>query len=289
MTGPAMTGPTTAGTVAAPSRTAMLAAVARGVHRIDDAPPLVFDDPLALPLVGPGWRQLYDMVCALLPPEIVTQAIGLIVGRSRYAEDRLARGGFEQYVVLGAGVDSAAWRRPDVRVFEVDQPATQEWKRSRAVALGLDGGPAYVPCDLETDAFAPALDAAGFDWTVPTCFSCLGLTIYLGVGSIEKLLGAVAKCPAGSEIVVSYSPPEAYVDAAGRVLRDALSPVASAGGEDYRTLLLPDEAESLVRRSGLVVADHPTGAEFNDRYFRGRGDGLSAPSSERLLAASLPG
>jgi len=267
----------------------MLAAVARGVHRSDDAPPLVFDDPFALPFVGPGWRQLYDMVCALLPPEVVTQAIGLIVGRSRYAEDRLARGGFEQYVVLGAGLDSTAWRLPGIRVFEVDQPATQEWKRARAAALGLDGGPAYVPCDLETDALAPALDAAGFDWTVPSCFSCLGLTIYLGVSAIERLLGAVANCPAGSEIVVSYSPPEAYVDTAGRVLRDALSPVAAAGGEDYRTLLPPDEAVALIRRSGLVVADHPTGAEFNDRYFRGRADGLSAPSSERLLAAIVSG
>ena len=218
-------------TVAPPSRTAMLAAVARGVHRNEGTMPLVFDDPFALSVVGDGWRQMYDMVCSLLPPEVVRQAIGLIVGRSRYAEDRLANGSFEQYVVLGAGLDSFAWRRPanlaHVRVFEVDQPATQEWKRAR-----IGDGPSYVPCDLETDALAAALDTAGFDWTVPSFFSCLGLTIYLGVDSIGSLLRTVVACPPGSEIVVSYSPPESYVDPGGRMLRDALSPVASAAGED---------------------------------------------------------
>lgn len=275
-------------TVAPPSRTAMLAAVARGVHRNEGTLPLVFDDPFALPFVGDGWQQMYDMVCSLLPPEVVRQAIGLIVGRSRYAEDRLAKGSFEQYVVLGAGLDSFAWRRPaglgHLRVFEVDRPATQEWKRAR-----IGAGPTYVPCDLETDALATALDAAGFDWTAPSFFSCLGLTIYLGVGPIESLLRTVAACPTGSEIVVSYSPPESYVDPAGQVLRDALSPVASEAGEDYRTLLSPDDAEALALRAGLAVVDHPTGAQLNERYFRNRADGLTAPTSERLLAAAVSG
>jgi methyltransferase (TIGR00027 family) len=281
--------------VAQPSRTAMLAAVARGVHRNDSDAPLVFDDPLALELVGPGWPQLYDMVCALLPAEVVTQAIGLIVGRSRYAEDRLANGAFAQYAVLGAGLDSFAWRRPasltGVRVFEVDQPATQEWKRARASTLALndDGEHVYVPCDLDSESLTAALDAAGFDRNLPTLFSCLGLTIYLGTGAIEALLRTVAACAPGSAIVLSYSPPEEYVDAAGRLLRDALSPVASAGGEDYRTLVSPDEIEAMVRRTGLTVVDHPTGDELNERYFRGRADGLTAPTSERLLVASVSG
>jgi methyltransferase (TIGR00027 family) len=273
----------------------MLAAVARGVHRIDGTAPLVLDDPLALSLVGEGWQQMYDLVCSLLPPDVVRQAVGLIVGRSRYAEDRLARGSFTQCVVLGAGLDSFAWRRPGhldhVRVFEVDQRAMQEWKRARIAALGLagTGAPVYVPCDLDTDALAPALDAAGFDWTAPSFFSCLGLTIYLGLGSIESLLRTVAACVPGSEIVVSYSPPAEYVDPAGRVLRDALSPVASAGGEDYRTLIAPQDAEALARTSGLAVVDHPTGAGLNECYFCGRADGLVAPTSERLLAAAVSG
>lgn len=275
-------------TVAPPSRTAMLAAVARGVHRNEGTLPLVFDDPFALPFVGDGWQQMYDMVCSLLPPEVVRQAIGLIVGRSRYAEDRLVNGSFEQYVVLGAGLDSFAWRRPaslaNLRVFEVDQPATQEWKRSR-----IGAGPTYVPCDLDSDVLAAALDAAGFDWAAPSFFSCLGLTIYLGAGSIESLLRTVAACAPGSEIVVSYSPPESYVDPAGRILRDALSPVASAAGEDYRTLLSPEDAEGLAVRAGLAIADHPTGAQLNERYFRSRADGLTAPTSERLLAAAVSG
>jgi methyltransferase (TIGR00027 family) len=280
--------------VAQPSRTAMLAAVARGVHRTEDPPPLVFDDPYALPLVGPGWEQMYEMVRSLLPAPVVRQAVGLIVGRSRFAEDALDSGSFGQHVVLGAGLDSFAWRRSadldGLRVFEVDQPATQEWKRARAASLSLPhiDGHAYVPCDLENDPLAGALGGAGFDWTTPSFFSCLGLTIYLGVDTVEAVLRTVAACPPGSAIALSYSPPEAYVDPAGRVLRDALSPVASAGGEDYRTLLSPDEVEELVRRTGLTVVDHPTGADLHDCYFGDRGDGLTAPTSERLMVAGVP-
>jgi O-methyltransferase involved in polyketide biosynthesis len=114
----------------APSRTAMFAAVSRGLFRLETASPWVLDDPLALVLVGPVWQQLRDQFDPLFPGPVRREARAAVCTRSRYAEDRLAAGTFGQYVILGAGLDSFAWRRPDLlgslTVFEVDHPASLE-------------------------------------------------------------------------------------------------------------------------------------------------------------------
>jgi methyltransferase (TIGR00027 family) len=117
-----------------PSGTAMLAAVVRGRHRFTDSPPWVLDDPFALPLVGPTWPQIHASAVAPLRDEVAGRLTASVVLRNRYAEDRLVAHEFRQYVILGAGLDSFAWRRPDMLgtllVFEVDHPATQAWKAS---------------------------------------------------------------------------------------------------------------------------------------------------------------
>src|SRR5689334_7448521 len=124
---------------AEPSQTAKLAAIARGQHRLMYRQPWMLDDPYALSLVGPAWVQVWAGLRATFPDRVREEAMSGIVARSRYVEDVLEAGTFEQYVILGAGLDSFAWRRPDVlasmRVFEVDHPATQAWKRERAKAM----------------------------------------------------------------------------------------------------------------------------------------------------------
>jgi len=125
----------------APSRTAMFAAVSRGLFRLETASPWVLDDVLALVLVGPVWQQLRDQFDPLFPGPVRRESRAAVCTRSRYAEDRLAAGAFTQYVILGAGLDSFAWRRPDLlgslTVFEVDHPASQAWKLERVRELGL--------------------------------------------------------------------------------------------------------------------------------------------------------
>ena len=121
---------------AEPSRTAMFAAVFRGQHRMEETPPWVLDDPFALVLVGPLWRQLAEMGEALIPKgELRREVRAAVVVRARYAEEHLSDGRFPQCVILGAGLDSLAWRRPDLcaigPLFEVDHPASQAWKRQR--------------------------------------------------------------------------------------------------------------------------------------------------------------
>jgi methyltransferase (TIGR00027 family) len=279
-----------------PSRTAVLAAVARGRHRLEDDPPWVLDDPLALLLVGPRWTAVRDAVVARGDEEVSRQSRGGLVARARYAEDRLLHGGFTQYVVLGAGLDTFAWRRPDVvrrtRVVEVDHPASQAWKRERAAVLGLpdDERHSFAAVDFERTDLAAGLDATGFDWTAPTLWSWLGVTMYLTVDAIERTLQTIAArtgSAPGSEVVLTYAPAARHLDDVGRRFSARLRPAAESSGEGLRTAFEPEEIEALLSRCGLAVVDHPGRDEIIARYFAGRGDGLVPYTCERMLTARV--
>jgi len=165
----------------APSRTAMFAAVSRGLFRLETASPWVLDDALALVLVGPVWQQLRDQFDPLFPGPVRRESRAAVCTRGRYAEDRLAAGAFTQYVILGAGLDSFAWRRPDLlgslTVFEVDHPASQAWKLERVRELGLPlrDSQVFVPADFEAGPVQAVLGRAGFDWARPAMFCWTGV------------------------------------------------------------------------------------------------------------------
>lgn len=265
----------------------MMAAEARGTHRLWDPPPVVLDDPFALVLVGPAWQQLAAEVRSLAPEEVTRAGRAGVVVRTRYAEDRLPGPPFAQYVILGAGLDSFAWRRPDllgaVRVFEVDHPATQGWKRERASVLGLPvhGAHVFVPVDFEAATLHDALDAAGFDWSQPTLFSCVGVAMYLEPRALEATLRTVAGCAAGSEIVVGYNLAEPFLDDIGRRFLAAVRRRVAGMGEPLRSSMAPEEAEALLGGCGLVVVDHPTSDDLAGRY------GVRPYTLERLVTASV--
>src|SRR5436190_14788619 len=192
----------------APSRTAMFAAVSRGLFRLETASPWVLDDVLALVLVGPVWQQLRDQFDPLFPGPVRRDARAAVCTRSRYAEDRLAAGAFTQYVILGAGHDSLAWRRPDLlsslRVFEVDHPASQAWKLERVsdLALPLNDSQVFVPVNFEAESLQDSLRTAGFDWGQPALFSWTGVAPYLTAPAIASTLRTIAGAAAGSEVVL---------------------------------------------------------------------------------------
>ncbi len=277
-----------------PSRTAMATAVARARHRLYDDAPWVLDDPFALVLVGPIWR-LIERRTERHYPEPVDRAYRAgIVLRSHYAESRLVAGEFAQYVVLGAGLDAFVWRRPDLvrtlRVFEVDHPASQRGKRDRAAELGLPepGNVAYVPVDFEVDTLADRLDDAGFDWSARTCFSWLGVSMYLTVDAIDTTLRTVARCGPGSEIVLTYAPDDEALDDIGRQFDQIAGRLAADAGEPIVTHLSRLEAESIATGAGLEVADHPSIEDLVDRYLSERRDGLRPYTAEALLTARVP-
>lgn len=278
-----------------PSTTAKMTAIARGRHRLEDSPPWVLDDPFALPLAGPEWPQIFAEASALFRPQVLREARGFLVGRSRYSEDRLQAGSFHQYVILGAGLDSFAWRRPDalrsLRVFEVDHPAMQAWKRDRAAVLALpqDENHIFAPVDFELDTLRGSLEQVGFDWLQPTMFSWLGVVAYLTTDAIVATLRQISTCAPGSEIVLSYPPDPSFVDEIGLEFRQTLAPVAGSAGEPFETTTSPGEMEELMVGCGLKITEHLTRDDLHDRYFGGRPDGLTPYTNERLLVATVPG
>jgi methyltransferase (TIGR00027 family) len=272
-----------------------LAAVARGRHRLEDPQPWVLDDSFALSLVGALWPDILTQLAAVFREPLIRQASAGAVVRSRYAEDRLINGSFSQYVILGAGLDSFAWRRPDLlrslRVFEIDHPATQAWKQERRDALALSTSEQHVfaPVDFEIETLHDGLSAAGFDWSRPTLFSWLGVVFYLTDEAIQATLRTVASCAAGSEIVFTYMPTPSFLDDIGREFVDTFLPMVAHRGEPVQTLLAPTDAEALVAGCGLKISDHPTRDDLHDRYFANRTDDLTPWTVERLITAVVPG
>jgi len=279
---------------AGPSRTAMMAAIGRGLHRIEDAPPWVLDDPFALVLVGPVWRQILEALRPLVPAELQRRAVAQLLARGRYAEDRLLAGGFTQYVLLGAGLDSFAWRHPDLlhtlTVFEVDHPASQTWKRMRIQELGLPESDrhVFVPVDFEVDSLHDRLEAAGFDWGRPAMFGWLGVTFYLTREAVAATLRTVATAASGSEVVLSYLADPSIVDEVSRTFIDIMRPITVQSGEPFTDEYTVAEIEQVVKGCGLAVADHPTCDEIVARYFAGRPDGLTPLTFETVLSAVVP-
>ena len=278
---------------ASPSRTAVMAAVSRGRHAIED-PPAILHDPLTLELVGPAWTRIADSGDRRRSPELARQSRASMAVRSRYAEDRLALGRYGQYVLLGAGLDTYAWRHPGgldtLTVVEVDHPASQAWKRRRLDELGLPVHERHVfaPVDFEVTSLDDGLDAAGVDRSVPTLFSWLGVVPYLTEEAVERMLRTVARWAPGSEVVLEYALPRSALDDVGLEFATMFSPVATRVGEPLRHRSTPAGAERLVTRCGLMVTDHPDRGELTERYFADRADGLRPWSVSRLLAATVP-
>jgi methyltransferase (TIGR00027 family) len=277
----------------APSRTAMFAAVSRGLFRLETAPPWVLDDVLALVLVGPVWQQLRDQFDPLFPGPVRREARAAVCTRSRLAEDRLAAGAFRQYVILGAGLDSFAWRRPDLlgslTVFEVDHPASQAWKleRVRDLGLPLSDSQVFVPADFEAEPVQDVLGMAGFDWAQPAMFCWTGVAPYLTVQAIESTLHTIAAAAPGSEVVFSYLAEDAVLDDVGTEYARIYTPIAASVGEPLQPGWPVIEIERLISRCGLKVVDHPARADLQQRYFAGRTDGLRPYTFESLVAARV--
>jgi len=278
---------------AEPSRTAMLAAVARGRLRLEETPPWVLDDAFALVLVGPVWQELRERLASLLPGQVIRETSAAVCTRTRYAEDRLAAGAFTQYVILGAGLDSFAWRRPDLlrslRVFEVDHPASQAWKLERvsALALPLNDSQVFVPVNFEAESLQDALRTEGFDRGQPTLFSWTGVAPYLTAPAIASTLRTIAGAAAGSEVVLSYRAEDSVLDDAGKEFVRIYAPLAASLGEPLQPGWPVIEIERLISQSGLKVVDHPARADLQNRYFTDRTDGLRPYNAETLVTARV--
>jgi methyltransferase (TIGR00027 family) len=235
-----------------PSQTALTAAAARAAHLIVDGDPPIFVDGLASALLGDRADELLAYHRAHGTHLVLSGARAQVVCRSRYTEDRLAdrvRDGFTQYAILGAGLDSFAYRSElAVRVFEVDHPATQQWKRGLLSAAGITipEQVTFVPVDFEADSLADRLVHSGFDPARPALVAWLGVTMYLTAEAIGRTLSVIGGLAPGTELVADYMLPEGMRDEAGDTYAALVMPVAAQHGEPWLTFLTPADMSALL-------------------------------------------
>ncbi len=274
--------------------TAARVALWRALHVRIDAPPHVLDDDIGLRLVAPGddWQQRPDM-----DPNFTRPFRASIVARARFIEDLVADEAgrsVDQYVILGAGLDTFAQRKPEIAsrltVFEVDPPGPQAWKRRRLIELGF-GVPDWlrlVPVDFEAgDAWWQRLADAGFDAGKPAVVASIGVSMYLTSEAIMAMLRQVAALAPGSTLAMTFLVPLQFADAEVRPGLELAVKAAGASGTPFLSFFTPTEMLALARKAGFSDARHVPAATLAERYFAGRADGLRPPSNaEELLVAT---
>jgi methyltransferase (TIGR00027 family) len=258
------------------SKTAFGVAIRRAAHQLVDQPP-VLDDPIAVRMVGSVYPR--KMERAMHP--VARDFRAFMAVRSRYVEDRLAAAvaqGVTQYVVLGAGLDTFAYRNPfpALRVFEVDFPATQAWKRKllNQAAIEVPKNLTFVPLDFEHHTLSEGLAEAGFDATQPAFFGWLGVVPYLTLAAFRATLDAIAKLPSGSAVSFDYALQPETLSAVGRVAFKALAGRVAAAGEPFRLFFTLETLEAELQRTGFRRIEQLNYEQLNEIYFNGRADGL---------------
>lgn len=275
-----------------PSRTALRVALRRAAHQIYDAP-VVFDDLIAVPILGKEYGEELRRTPVRTDRPFSVALRAFMVARSRFAEDNLRQAvaaGVEQYVLLGAGLDTFAYRNPwpRLRVFEVDHPATQQWKRDLLPGSGIlkPENVTYVPVDFERQSLALELAAAGFDRSAPTFFAWLGVVPYLSLAAFHATVGYIAGQAEGTGVALDYSQPRAVLPPVEQLMHDSLASRVRLAGEPFQLFFTPEEIAAEFSRFRRI--EDIGSSEINARYFDQRSDQLAVRGAAgRLLSAWL--
>jgi methyltransferase (TIGR00027 family) len=277
----------------APDSTAVRVALWRAMHVQVDPPPHVLEDEIGLQLVAPddGWRRRPDM-----DARATSGYRAAIVARARFIEDLVterAEHGVTQYVILGAGLDTFAQRRSEIasrlRVFEVDQPGPQAWKRQRLIDLGfgIPDSLRLVPVDFEAGhSWWDKLATAAFDASRPAVVASTGVAMYLTRDANLATLRQIATLAPGSTLAMTFILPPELVDLEERPQFAAVQKAARAAGTPFVSLFSPPEMLALAREAGFRRPQHVSSADLTQRYFTGRTDGLRPASGEAFLLAT---
>ena len=269
------------------SHTALGTAYLRAAHQLLEAKPLLFDDPVALPLLGPDALQLIqDTADKYRTPEMLALRSHVVL-RSRFTEERLAAAvsrGITQYVILGAGFDTFALRQPSwahiLKIIEVDHSGTQTMKRSYIATAGLamPDNAVFADINFEHESLLDGLLRYGVSMDKPTFFSWLGVTMYLKEDAIDAVLRSVAMFPADSEIVLTFVQPPG----------DSPSPLAQRVanlGEPWVSCFAPYALKAKLLGVGFSKVKFLSPAEAEAWYFRQRPKDLPVPKKINILCA----
>lgn len=276
-----------------PSRTALASAAARAAHLVVDGEPRIFEDRLAGVLLGDSADDLVAVHRDDTIAEDLARMRVAMTTRSRYTEDRLSeavRRGIGQYVILGAGLDSFAYRSTlggQLRVFEVDHPSTQAWKRERLAAafVAVSDATTFVPVDFRVDSLTDRLVAGGFDPSEPAFVSWLGVTQYLPREALEATLDVIGGFATGTELVVEYLVPGDMRDASGQALADFFMPRAAETGEPWLSFYRPSAIGELLAARHFAVAEDVGRKDQIDAALWKRTDRLRPHELGRLARA----
>jgi methyltransferase (TIGR00027 family) len=277
----------------APDSTAARVALWRALHAEIDPPPHVLEDKIGLQLLAPdtSWRSRGDM-----DPQFTRPFRAAIVARARFIEDLVVEQaglGLNQYVILGAGLDSFAQRRPEIasrlRVFEIDRPDPQAWKSQRLIEIGfgLPDWLRFVPVDFEAGgSWRDGLLTAGFDDSKPAIVVSTGVSMYLTKDANMATLRQVAALAPGSIFAMTFLLPLELADPEIRPGLEMAEKGARTSGTPFLSFFTPSELAALAREAGFREARHISAADLTQRYFARRTDGLRPPANaEELMLA----
>lgn len=275
-----------------PDNTAVRTALWRAMHVEIDALPHIIDDEVGLKLVAPNndWQQRPDM-----HPEFTKRLRASIVARARFIEDLIIKEsaqGINQYVILGAGLDTFAQRQPDIasklQVYEIDQPDTQTWKQQRLTELGF-GAPNwlhFVSVNFEISSWWDELLKAGFDLNKPAVVACTGVSLYLSKEAIITTLRQLATLAAGSTLAVAFYLPMDLLDEEDKFLQQIAEKGAREAGTPFVSFFTPDEILALAKEARFKQAKTTSAKDMEQLYFANRTDSLLPASGEIFLLAT---
>jgi methyltransferase (TIGR00027 family) len=283
---------------ARPSRTAERVAIRRAAHQLVDKPP-VFDDPVAVAILGERAASELRAKTAKDEDRFSRALRAMMAVRSRYAEDQLTTGvsrGVRQYVVLGAGLDTFAYRNrfrhQGLHVFEVDHPATQAWKREllSTARIELPSELSFVPVNFEQQSLGEELRKSGFQHEEPAFFSWLGVVMYLTHEAFASTIEFIGSLPAGTGIALDYAVEPSSLGLLERLVFEGVKRRVAAAGEPFRLFFAPRKIVAEFTQAGYKDIEDLSRDAINARYFAGRADGLHVPANlYHLLSAWVAG
>lgn len=274
------------------SHTAQHMALIRAAHQLLDTP-LILADPIALPLVGTEGVAQIRAGGIKIHSSVQRHLRAFAVARSRIVEDELAQAvarGVRQFVILGAGLDTFAYRNPhsQLKVFEVDHPDTQAMKRERLAACGVTPPPTltFVSIDFETDDLGERLYGAGFQTQQPTLFSWLGVSMYLEREAVQRIFQFVQTATAsGSALIFDYIEPLSTAPPMRQLKLRVLAGLLALKGEPWRSYFDPQELVQKLIANGYRQIEDWDAEKINSRFFTERSDSLKVGGSGHVMVA----
>jgi len=275
-----------------PDNTAVRIALWRALHVQVDAKPHILEDEIGLKLASPpdDWQHRPDM-----DVNFTKRLRASVVARARFIDDlaiEQVKKGIGQYVILGAGLDTFAQRRPDIasniQIYEIDQPDTMAWKQQRLIELGF-GVPKYlhfVPVNFEISSWWDQLLKAGFDTKKPSVIVCVGVSVYLTKEAITSMLKQIASLEPGSKLALGFSLPTEFLDKEDRPIQELAKQGTREAGTPMLSYFTPDEILALAHEVGFKSSNIISAKDIKKYYFTNRTDNFLPASGEVFLLAT---